>query len=483
MTKDLDFEPAGPPAAGVAERPERARLRGSLGVWGIVFIVVAAAAPLGVMGGTVPIGLGFGNGAGFPAAFAAGAIILLLFAAGFTALTPYVRNAGAFYSYIGAGLGRKTGFGAAFVALLAYTAEVIAVYGLLGGGADNLFSSWGLDVHWAFWAILACLGVAYLGHRNIDLSKRVLGVLLIAEVVIIVALDTAVFVTGGDSGLSTGFLEPSTVLSGAPGLALLFAFLGFLGFEATAVFRDEARDPDRTIPRATYTAVIVIGVFYVISTWALISAWGDQAALEVASTAPDSMLPLATERYLGTMAFHLVQALYVSSLFACVLSFHNIVTRYTFTLSNRGALPALFGKPHAKHGSPHTASAMLTVVAIVFIIGAALVGLDPANQLYAWFAGTTTVAFILLLLGTSTAVLVFFNRQRKAGQLTHSVGRAFVAPGLAVLGLVGVTILVLQNLPGLVGDSKPIAIGILCLLGAAFVGGWVLAAKRPISLE
>ncbi len=45
------------------------RLRGNLGVASIVFMVVAAAAPLGVIGGVVPLGIAQGNGAGFPATF------------------------------------------------------------------------------------------------------------------------------------------------------------------------------------------------------------------------------------------------------------------------------------------------------------------------------------------------------------------------------------------------------------------------------
>ncbi|MGO4385107.1 APC family permease [Specibacter sp. RAF43] len=475
----------------IAPRPEKQadtssprKLRGSLGVWGIVFIVVAAASPLGVMGGTVPIGIGLGNGAGFPAIFALCTVLLLLFAIGFTALTPYVPNAGAFYSYIGKGLGRSIGFGAAFIAVLAYLAEVIAVYGLLGGGVESLFQSWGIYVPWIVGALVACAGVTYLGHRNINLSKHVLGVLLVAEVVIVLALDAAVFLTGGDSGMSTGLVVPEVVMSGAPGLALLFAFLSFLGFEATAVFRDEAKDPNRTIPRATYLSVILIGVFYVLSTWALISAWGDDAALKMSQTNPVALLPDATMRYLGTTTAHIVEVLFITSLFACVLSFHNIVSRYVFSLSHRGALPAKLGKPHDAHGSPHIASGIESIVAVVFLVGAAIIGLDPVNELYAWFAGTTTVGFIVLLLGTTIAILVFFAKQRRNNELTYSAGRVFVAPAFALAGLLAVFGLVLQNLPGLVGDSVPIAIGILSLLAATFAGGVILARRRPeMSLE
>jgi hypothetical protein len=65
----------GPPA------PVR-QLRGNLGVASIVFMVVAAAAPLGVIGGVVPLGIASGNGAGFPATFIISTVILLFFAVG-----------------------------------------------------------------------------------------------------------------------------------------------------------------------------------------------------------------------------------------------------------------------------------------------------------------------------------------------------------------------------------------------------------------
>ena len=68
------------------------QLRGNLGVASIVFLVVAAAAPLGVIGGVVPLGLASGNGAGFPATFIISTVILLFFAVGFTAMTKYIHN-------------------------------------------------------------------------------------------------------------------------------------------------------------------------------------------------------------------------------------------------------------------------------------------------------------------------------------------------------------------------------------------------------
>ncbi len=451
-----------------------------MGVWGIVFIVAAFAGPLGAMGGTVPIGIDAGNGIGLPATFVVSTVILLLFSVAYTALTPHVPNAGAFYAYIGTGLGRRTGFGTAFMALLAYLALLVGVYGLLGSGITALLASWGVSAPWWVGALVSMVVATFLGYRNIDLSKKVLGVLLLAEVGIVLALDAAVVVSGGgEQGMSDGFTTPGALLSGAPGLALLFCFLSFLGFEATAVFRDECRDPDRTIPVATYLAVSLVGLLYVVSTWALISAWGDDEAVRIAADDPGAMLPGAVGNYLGGTAEHIVQVLYVTSLFACLLSIQNVTSRYAFTISQRGALPVALGTRHERHGSPSTASNVVTVIAAVFVVVAILLDMDPATELYAWFAGATTVGFIIMLLGTTVSALVFFGRRRRSGNREESVARVIVAPSIALLCLVVVFVLVLQNLEELVGGSAPVALAVLGSLALAFAYGFIVSARRP----
>ncbi|WP_255347902.1 APC family permease [Citricoccus sp. CH26A] len=272
--------------AGVTARP---RLRRNLGTASIVFIVVAAASPLGVIGGPVPLGIAGGNGIGFPFAYVVATVVLLLFAVGFTQMTGFVKTAGAFYSYVARGLGQGAGLGAAFVALLAYLALAAGVYGLIGPGIAALVTSYGgPEIPWWIGATVAFAAAGVLGFRNIEISGKVLAILLLAEVAIVLVLDAAVvFSGGGPEGFSTGIITPTQIVSGAPGVGILFAILSFVGFEATAVFRDEARDPERTIPRATYISLIGIGVFYAVSAWLLIGAIGDSRAVQAATEAPE----------------------------------------------------------------------------------------------------------------------------------------------------------------------------------------------------
>ena len=140
-------------------------------------------------------GIASGNGAGFPATFVVSTVILLFFAVGFTALTPYVEEAGAFFSYVRTALGFPAGIGIAFVALVSYVAIEAGVYGLLGpAGGDVVELFGGPALPWWVFAAVAFAVTTFLGYRNIELSSRVLAVLLTAEIAIVVVLDLVIVV-------------------------------------------------------------------------------------------------------------------------------------------------------------------------------------------------------------------------------------------------------------------------------------------------
>src|SRR5262245_17635403 len=93
----------------------------ALGTGDIVFFVVSAAAPLMIMAGVAPFALLTG-GLGVPAAYLFAGAVLAVFAVGFTAMSRYVANAGAFYAYVTKGLGRPAGVAAGLLALVSYNA-------------------------------------------------------------------------------------------------------------------------------------------------------------------------------------------------------------------------------------------------------------------------------------------------------------------------------------------------------------------------
>ncbi len=434
-------------APGTTTVPARA-LSGSLGATAIVFMVVAAASPLTVIGGAAPLGILLGNGVGFPALYAISAVILLLFAVGLSTMSRHIPKPGAFFTYVGYGLGRSTGLAAAWIAMLTYTTIQVSVYGYVGYIlAYTAQSTLGVTLPWWLFSLLVIGLVGILGYRHIDLSSKVLGVLLIAEVGIVAVL-VAVVLFSAPEGLSLAPFEPSNVVSGSPGVGLMFAIAAFIGFEATAIFRDEAKDPDKTIPRATYMAVIGIGVFYTVASWGLVMAWGPSAIVDAAATDPGSLILRTMAIYLGSAGEIITNVLLITSMFACVLSFHNVVTRYQHSMSSAGVLPERLSAVHERHLSPHTSSLVQTATAAVLIAVFALFQLDPVLAVFTWFAGVATLAIAILMAVTSVAVIVYFLRTRKDRRLWQTV----IAPALGFIGLVLSAALIVAYFPIMVGD-------------------------------
>lgn len=468
----------GPPGASEPSTGD-ARLNGRLGSVAIVFMVVAAAAPLTVIGGNMPLAMGLGNGAGAPMGFVLAAAVLGVFSIGFVTMTPYVREAGAFFSYVTLGLGERLGRGAAAVALIAYTAIQVGIYGYVGWAINDTVGFYGgPDIPWPVYAFVILAIVAVLGYRHIDLSAKVLGIALALEVGIVVLLDVVIVASPGPSGLTLTSFDPSTFTDGSLGVAMLFALTGFIGFEATAVFRDEARDPERTVPRATYAAVLIIGGFYALTCWAFVVALGPDHVSSVAQRTLDgngNMLLDTTDDKLGRVGRDAVNVLLITSLFACVLSFHNVIARYQFILAGKGLMPRRLAEVHPRHASPARSSLVQTATAAVIVLVLAVLGIDPLVGVFGSMAGVATVGMVLLMFTTSAAVVAYFARH--ADTVAGRWWSCRVAPVVACLGLAVSMWLVLSKFTLVTGGSVLLSV-LLALVPFAGLAVGVLAPRR-----
>lgn len=449
----------------------------TLGVSGIVLMVVAAAAPITVVVANFPLIILESGSVGAPLMILAATVILLLFSVGYTWMTPHVPDAGAFYAYVDRGLGRRAGLGTAAVALLAYVLLTVSMTCYLGVQAGNLLALWtGLEVPWWLISGLMIAVVGLLGHRQIDLSAKVLGVVLVLEILAVVAIDAGVLLSGRE--LSALPFSPAEALSGAPGLGLLFAFLGFFGFEATAVFRHEAKDPLRTIPRATYIAVLLIGVLYTVSSWLVISGLGAQDALAASAADPDGVVVALAGEVVAPIMRDVTQVLVVTSMFACMLGFHNIVTRYLFTLGRRGVLPTGLGQAHPVHRAPSRASLWVTAVTAGIVAVSALAQLDPVVEIYTWYSGLGAIGVIVMMALTSVAV-VRYGAALPGGRAPRAVLVATALGGLGLLLVLGIS---LANFPLMVGGTLA-AIICAAILVAVFGLGALAPRRAAVAVD
>jgi integrase-like protein/amino acid permease-like protein len=235
-------------------------LRRSLTTPKIVFLVVAAAAPMSGVVGSVPLAFAIGNGVGVPATFVLAGLTLLCFSVGYAAMSREIVNTGGFYTNIGHGLGRPLAVSGGLIAVVAYNAVVAGVAGAFGYFSELVAASHGLHVAWVVWAAAGTAAMGFMGYRRIDLSARVLAVLMVAEVAVLVLLALSIVAHRGTDAFPGTTFRPDTVLAPGLGVALMFALISYVGFEAAALYGEESHDPRRSVPVATYVSVVLITV-------------------------------------------------------------------------------------------------------------------------------------------------------------------------------------------------------------------------------
>ncbi|UZE15644.1 APC family permease [Pseudomonas sp. B21-054] len=451
--------------------------RGALGVGFIIFFVISAASPLSVIAGGFPIGIMLGNGAGTPALLILALLVLLAFSVGYTTMSRHLTNAGGFYAFTSRGLGGLAGGAAAVLAMFAYNILQIGLYGMFGGVVSGTMESvFGLVLPWWTYSLMAMASIAILGYRKIDLSARVLSIVVIAEYLAILTLDFAILKTGGDSGINLDAFDRSHVFSGTPSIGLLFCFAAFIGFEATTIYGEEARNPQRTIPIATYSSVLLIGGFYALSVWSMVVGVGADKIVPMlqALEDPTTFIYGMSDHFVGPYLTQIIRVLFMVSIYAGLLAFHNAAARYFFAIGRDGLLPSQLGTTHRIHQSPHMGSALQSLIAAVVVLIFAALDADPILQLFAWFSNLATLCVILLMALTSVAIYVYFQRHP---QLKVGVWRGKILPGFSCLALLTVLVLAIVHFDVLTGASQLISYGLCAVIPAALICGLFLAVR------
>ena len=459
----------------------RALARDRLGVPAVLFFVLAGVAPLTVAAGVIPTAYQTTGLTGIPAAFLVIAVILALFATGYVAMTRHITNSGAFYAFVSRGLGRVVGVAAALVALLSYSFLQVGLYGAFGPNAASEAAAH-LHVHapWWAWALGAWAVITVLGLLRVDITGRVLGVLLCAEIIVILAETVAGLAHPAGGHLSFATLSPTALTSagfGTFGVLAVVAVLGFVGFEQAPVLAEEARNARRTIPVATYLALGMIAVVYAGASWAMAAHNGDSHVVAAAGQqGPGLLFGLGGSGALSQAA----QWLFLTSLFAAALAFHNCVWRYMFALGRENVLPAALGRTGGNN-IPKAASLAQSATGLAVIVAYALAGQDPMTQLFFWLGTTGGFGILILLALTAVAVIAFFARDPRG----ETAWPRLIAPALAAVLLAGIVVLAVLHYGTLLGVpagataawALPASYAVVAVIGLAW--GLILKIRRP----
>jgi amino acid transporter len=449
-------------------------LRSSINFFHIVLMVTAAAAPLVVASTYIPISLGYGAGMATTLTYAATTVILLIFSVGFAQMAKRITSAGAFYTFSAHGLGRPMGLGVGFTVLAAYSMISPAIVGGFGFYGSALLSEHlGLSVAWYWVGIIGLLLMYAISYFRVTFTARLLGVLLTLEVLVVLVVALATVFSGGTQGQQPEVFNPSEWgAAPAVGIGFFLAFWSWIGFETTAIYGEETRDPKESVPRATYIAVLTLGIFYTFVAYAGTVGFGDDSPTQAGTLIDQYFFVLADTHTFGFMRT-MMDFLVVSGFFACSFAFHNNASRYLYSLGRDGILPRVLGRTHETHKSPHIAAGVQVAIAIATVVIFAIGGADPIVHLATWLPIFCTLSVLLVQFLVCLAVIGYFNR---VGRVTGGDWiKTLAAPALGAIGQAVVMYLLIDNLGFLAGDDVLIVKLIPVFVAGIAVSGFLYA--------
>jgi amino acid transporter len=337
------------------------------------------------------------------------------------------------------------GIASAFASIVGYVTIQLAIYGFFGGLLQGqMLATFSIDLPWYVWTAIAWVVVTVLSSLGVDIGAKVLGALMILELLSLVIAAVAILVNGGPEGINLGAsFDPSNIFvggfGGGAGIAIAFAFASFIGFEATAIYGEESKDPKRTVPKATYWAIGIITVLFSLVSLAMVTGMGASKIMdEVVARSSVDNVPLAnpagvlfslTDQYVSPQLTGVMEWLVVSSLFAGLLAFQNATSRYFFALGRAKVLPASLGKTNLQ-SAPINGVYVTSALAALVIAGFAIAGLDPILNLFFWMSAITAIAIIFVEILVSVAVIAHF--MRNGGE---NVWKSKIAPAIAIVAL------------------------------------------------
>lgn len=448
-------------------------LKGSIKFLTIVLMVTAAAAPLVVASTYIPLSIGFGSGIATPLTYAAATVILLIFSVGFGEMAKRITSTGAFYTFTTQGLGKPTGLAAGYTILAAYSMIAAAIQGGFGYFASSFFHTYlGWNIPWWVCSIASLVLMFVISYFRVTVTARVLGFLLTAEVIVTVIVVISVIVQGGAKGQMPSAFDPAQwAVAPAVGLGFFFAFWSWIGFETTAIYGEETVDPRRSVPRATFIAVITLGVFYTITSYAAVIGFGKGAPAAAANDLGGYFFSLA-DTFSVPAVRTAMDVLVVTGFFACSFAFHNNASRYLYSLGRDGLLPRVLGRTHHEHKSPAIAAGAQVIIAIFTVALFALGNTDPLLQLGTWVPIFCTLGVVFVQFLVSLAVIGYFNKVGRTS--AGDYWRTLVAPVVGALAQAIIAALLISNLSFLAGSAElvvmliPVYVLMIALIGYVY---------------
>lgn len=335
-------------------------LRRVMGVPSLVIFGLAYMVPLTVFTtyGLVAVT----TGGHVPTAYLVTLIAMLFTAFSYAALVKAFPRAGSAYTYARRAFGGHVGFLTGWSLMIDYLLLPLINYVLMGIYLNAQLP--GIPP-WVFAlaGVVLITGLNVVGITVVRNANLVLvGLQLVFAAVFVVCAVLHVAQNPGVSLLQplydAGLTFPG-LLAGAAMLAL-----SFLGFDAISTLSEEARDPERTVPRAIIFTTIIGGLIFTVIAYVSTLVIPRVADLENPDAAANQIMEVAAGRWLEV--FFLIA--YIAGCIAAALASQASVARILFAMGRDGVLPAFFARLSPRYQTPVGAALFVGVVSLAALV-------------------------------------------------------------------------------------------------------------------
>jgi amino acid transporter len=417
-----------------------------------------------------------GAGYALPVALLLALIVCILVASAIGAFAQKIPTAGFAYTFNTHGFGKRGGFMSGWILVFSYAMVgpmLLAAIGALA--AQFVQTQWSLNAPWWAFTIAFALILWAIAMLGINRSAATALIFLALEVGVMLALFATIFAKGGAQGVSFAPFNPANSLGGISGLGigLLWGILYFVGFESAGTLGEETRNARRSIPVALFTAVGVIGVYYVLSGWAAAIGYGSSHVNAFVNDGTPWVT--LTQTYWGPGLVWLVSLTALNSIFANLISGINATVRVFFSMGREGIISRRLGQTTA-HGNPSLALTAYMIFALAFaLIGGAL--WTPLGA-YAFYGTILGLGIVIIYILINLALIVFYRRDYPA---EFSIVRHGILPVVASLLMLLPIYGLLWPVPAYPNNLVPYLMLVWILLGGIYL--FLIVRRRPDVLD
>jgi amino acid transporter len=449
--------------------------RNALNVLGAVVLAMAFMGPAtSVFFNTQPAATGAGYA--LPFALLLGLIVCVLVASSIGAFAQKLPTAGFAYTFNTHGFGKRGGFLSGWILAFSYAMVGPMLLAAIGELTSEFIQSiTNVTLPWWIFTILFALILWGIGILGVSRSAKTALVFLVLEVGVMLALFATILFKGGAQGVTLAPFNPANSLNGLSGIGigLLWAILFFIGFESAGTLGEETQHARRSIPVALFSAVCIIGVFYVLSGWAAAIGFGsNHVNAFVNDSSPWTTL---TKVYWGPNLVWLVALTALNSIFANLISGINATVRVFFAMGREGILPRGWGRTTAK-GNPTVALTTYMIFALVFALLGGILW-TPLGA-YAFYGTILGLGIVIIYILINLALIVFYRRDYPA---EFSLIRHGILPVIASIIMLLPIYGLLWPVPAYPNNLVPYIMLAWIIIGAIYL--FVVSRNRPELLD